>query len=345
MEQGEQEAAMETLHIAMATLIAFDTTQATVSPIASELIYQLVKHKGFHQTVAAFKKYNKVVTKAVVSGSADDVDGIIDSSKILRKNIANAFDNEATAFLKNTQGYDDLVKSLNNAKKWAKGLTWFDTLSGPFFDAANVAFCGWQLHKAIHDKGIPAKVRSLNIASASLGVASGAVGLTAFVVGALATAGSTLAAVAGPVGVVIGCVLSLAAIIIDLINVANPYGTIKNHLETIQKLKEGSLQYLQNQVNITQQVTPVFNGHTGFDTIYEVNQGNLIESMQGDRIWGFENISDLEFFASKKPGKENGYLTMGMKRLFDKSNYGSNFFFQPEGIVEPARLRLLWERD
>ncbi|CAH3170128.1 unnamed protein product, partial [Porites lobata] len=72
MEQGEQEAAMETLHIAMATLTVFDTTQATVSPIASELIYQLVKHKGFRQTVAGFKEYNKVVTEAVVGGSADD---------------------------------------------------------------------------------------------------------------------------------------------------------------------------------------------------------------------------------------------------------------------------------
>ena len=67
--------------------------------------------------------------------------------------------------------------------------------------------------------------------------------MTAFVVGALATAGSTLAAVAGP-GAIIGCVLSLASIIIDLINSENPYGTIKNHLETIQKLKEGSLKYL-----------------------------------------------------------------------------------------------------
>ena len=122
-------------------------------------------------------------------------------------------------------------------KKWAKGLTWFHTISGPFFDAANVAFCDWQLHNAIHDKDSPPEVRSLNIASASLGVASGAVGFTAIVVGALATAGSTLAAVAGPVGAIIGCLLSLAAIIIDLVNSVNPYGDIKNHLETIQKLK------------------------------------------------------------------------------------------------------------
>lgn len=35
MEQGEQEAAMETLNIAITTLAVFDTTQATVSPIAS----------------------------------------------------------------------------------------------------------------------------------------------------------------------------------------------------------------------------------------------------------------------------------------------------------------------
>ena len=102
----------------------------------------MVRHKGFHQTVAGFKEYNNEVTQAVVGGSADDVDDIIDSSKILRKKIANVFDNEVTSFMKNTQGYDDLAKSLNNAKKWAKGLTWFDTISGPFFDAANVAFCG-----------------------------------------------------------------------------------------------------------------------------------------------------------------------------------------------------------
>ena len=334
MEQGEQEAAMETLHIAMATLTVFDTTQATVSPIATELIHQLVKHKGFHQTVAGFKEYNKAITQAVVDGSADDVDNIIDSSKSLRERIANAFDNEVTDFMKKSQGHDDLVRSLNNAKKWAKVLTWFDTISGPFFDAANVAFCGWQLHNAIHDKGSTTEVRSLNIASASLGVASGAVGVTAFVVGALATAGSTLAAVAGPIGTIIGCVLSLASIIIDLINSANPHITIGEHLDAIQRLKEGSLEYLQNQVNITQQLSPIFNNNTGFDTIYEVNQGNLIVSMKGDNIWGFENIHDLVFNASIKPGKENGYLTMGDKRIFDKSNYGSNFFFQPEGIVQ-----------
>ena len=120
------EAAMKTLHIAMATLTVFDTTQATVSPIASELIHQLVKHKGFHQTVAGFKEYNNEVTQAVVGGSADDVDDIIDSSKILRKKIANVFDHEVTAFMKNTQGYDDLVKSLNNAKKMGEG---FDLVS------------------------------------------------------------------------------------------------------------------------------------------------------------------------------------------------------------------------
>ena len=55
---------------------------------------------------------------------------------------------------------------------------------------------------------------------------------------------------------------------------------------------------------------------------------------QSERIWGFEDRGDLVFNASMKPGKENGYLTMGKKRMFDKSNYGSNFFFQPEGIVE-----------
>ena len=336
MEQGEKEKSMQTLHIAMTTLAVFDTTQATVSPIASELISQLVNHRGFRQTVAGFKEYNRVVTEAVIGGNANDVDDIIDNAKALRKRIGNFFDNEVTSFLKNTQGYDDLVTSLNNAKRWAKGLTWFDTISGPFFDAANVAFCGWQLYNAIHDEDSPPEVRSLNIASASLGVTSGAVGVTSFVVGALATAGSVVATVAGPVGAIVGCVLSLASIIIDLINSANPYGTIKDHLETIQKLKKGSLQYLQNQVNITRQITPVFKQNTGFDTIYEINQGNLIEANRPGlpSLWsGVDRDPNVIFDARNSPGNESGYLTMGKKRIFDKSKYPQNFFFRPQGLV------------
>ena len=337
MEQGEQEAAMETLNIAITTLAVFDTTQATVSPIASELINQLVKHKGkFPQTISELKKYNEALTKRVVNANADDVDDIIDNAKTLKKRIGEFFDSEVTAFMKNTQGYDDLVTSLKNAKKWARGLTWFDTISGPFFDAANVAFCGWQLYNAIHDENSSPEERSLNIASASLGVASGAVGVTAFVVGALATAGSTLAAVAGPIGAIIGCVLSLASIIIDLINSENPYGTIKNHLETIQKLKEGSLKYLQNQVNITHQVTPVFKYNTGFDTIYEINQGNLIQGMRGESVKHISGVDDdpnIIFDGKISPGRENGYLTKGKKRIFDKSKYPQNLFFRPQGLV------------
>ena len=339
MEQGDKEKAMETLNIAITTLAVFDTTQAAVSPIASELIDQLVKHKGkFSNTIKGFTEYNRAVAERVVSGNADDVDDIIDNAKSLRKRIGEFFDSEAEAFIKNmknTQGYDDLVTSLNNAKKWAKGLKWFDTISGPLFDAANVAFCGWQLHNAIHDEDSPPEVKSLNIASASMGVASGAVGVTAFVVGALATAGSTLAAVAGPVGAIIGCLLSLASIIIDLINSVNPYGTIKNHLETIQKLKEGSLQYLENQVNITQQVTPVFKQNTGFDSIYEINQGNLILGMRADSVQNIPGVDDdpnILFDAEISPGEEDGYLTMGKNRIFDKSKYG-NIIFKPKGKV------------
>ena len=88
MEQGEQEAAMETLNIAITTLTVFDTTQATVSPIASELINQLVKRKGkFPQTISELKKYNEALTKRVVSANADDVDDIIDNAKTLKKRI------------------------------------------------------------------------------------------------------------------------------------------------------------------------------------------------------------------------------------------------------------------
>lgn len=97
-------------------------------------------------------------------------------------------------------------------------MKWVDTISGPRFDAANVAFYGWlQLHNAINDKDSPPEVKSLNISSASMGVASEAVGVTAFIVEALAMAGSTLAAVAGPIGAIVRCLLSLASFIIGLV--------------------------------------------------------------------------------------------------------------------------------
>lgn len=87
----------------------------------------------------------------------------------------------------------------------------------------------------------------LGLTGTSLGVASGAVRVTAFVLGALATSGTTVALVAGSVGAIIGYLLWLASITIDSINSVNPYGTIKQHLETIQKLEIGSLWYLQNK--------------------------------------------------------------------------------------------------
>ena len=106
MEQGEKEKAMETLNIAIATLAVFDTTQATVSPVASELIEQLVKHKGkFPNTFSGLTNYNKAVTEGVVSGSADDVDDIINSAKAWKKRIGEFFDSEVTAFMKNSQGW------------------------------------------------------------------------------------------------------------------------------------------------------------------------------------------------------------------------------------------------
>ena len=336
MEQGKQEQAMETLNIAIATLTVFDVTQATVSPIASEFIHQIVKHKGFFkETHDGLKAVNKI-TMEVTRGSADTADDIINTLKTKKKDLALTFQKNVEEFMRNTKGYEELVTSLNKARNWAKALTWADTLSGPFFDAANMAWCGWQLHNAINDKDSPPEVRSMNIASASLGVASGAVGLTAFVVGALATAGTALAAFAGPVGAIIGCLLSLASIVIDLINSQNPYGRIKDHIGIIQKLKEGSLEYLENQVNITKEVTPYFKHNTGFNTIYEINQGNLIEGMRSSEhqpIQGVDNEPNLIFSARSPAGRENGYITRGKKRTFDKSNY-ANIIYQPEGTVD-----------
>lgn len=336
LEQGKKEEAMETLNIAMATLTVFDTTQATVSPIASELIHQLVKHKGqFPLTFQGLTDYNKALTQSTIAGSVDDVDDIVESAKSLRKQVSKAFGSEVTSFMRNTQGYDDLVRSLNNAKSWAKVATWADALSGPLFDAANVAFCGWQLYNAIADEDSAPEERALNIASASLGVASGAIGVVSFVAGALATAGSALATFAGPVGAIIGCLLGLASIIIDLINSANPHGTIKDHLETIQKLKEGSLQYLDNDINLTESITKSFNRDIGFDTVYQANQGNLVMAMRTDAyktIRGADQDTNVAFDVKNTPGEDGGYLTNGKNRVFDQSRY-ANVIWHPEGTV------------
>nr|BAJ78235.1 toxin [Actineria villosa] len=337
LEQGKKEDAMETLNVAIASMAVFDLTQSTVSPIASELIHQLVKHKGhFAQTLQGFSSYNNALKTQVLTESIDDAGDIIGRLTAAKKRIAQYFDNEVKTFFQGTELYDSLVKSLQGAKKWAKALTWADTISGPLFDAANVAFSSWQLHEAIHDTVSSKEERALNIANSSLGVASGTVGLVSFVVSALAIAGSTLAAVAGPIGAIIGCILGVAAIIIDLVNSVNPHTKIKHHLETIQALKEGSLQYLENHVNLTQAMTSSINRDVGFDTVYQVNQGNLITGVFGEKgksVRGVDTDLFLDFKSKNFPGQENGYLTMGQNRDFDKSKY-ANSVWRPSGSVK-----------
>ena len=78
---------------------------------------------------------------------------------------------------------------------------------------------------------------------------------------------------------ILGCLLSLISLVIDLINSVNPYGDIKNHLDTIQQLRDGSKQYLDNPVKIAQHFTPELRQNTGLDTIYQIKQGNLIKAM------------------------------------------------------------------
>lgn len=109
----------------------------------------------FPDKINAFTEYNTAIAERLVGGK-DDAGDIIDNAKTLKKRIVEYFDSQVTAFMKNKQGYADLVISLNNAKSWAKVLKWLDTISGPLFDAANVAFCGWPLYNAITDEDSPA---------------------------------------------------------------------------------------------------------------------------------------------------------------------------------------------
>ena len=92
MEQGKKEKAMETLNIAIATLTVFDITQATVGPIASELIHQLVRHKGmFPKTYKAFVVYNKDTAQGVMEGSADAALDVIANAKSMKRKLAEFF--------------------------------------------------------------------------------------------------------------------------------------------------------------------------------------------------------------------------------------------------------------
>ena len=54
------------------------------------------------------------------------------------------------------------------------------------------------------------------------------------------------------------------------------------------------------------------------------------ESVQ--HISGVDDDPNIMFKATISPGQENGYLTMGKNRMFDKSEYG-NIIFRPKGIV------------
>lgn len=57
----------------------------------------------------------------MAGGSADDEDDIIDNAKTLKENKGEFFDTEVTAFIKNTQGYDDLVKKSKERLNLGKG--------------------------------------------------------------------------------------------------------------------------------------------------------------------------------------------------------------------------------
>ena len=152
LEQGEKEKALQSLQLAISTLVVFDITQATVLPIASVMINKMIKAKGFFpKTFTHLTNYKQALPNAVLNGG-DSADDVLDVMIPLKEKIKKAFDIEVPAFLKNSQGYDDLVTSLRNAKTWAKVAKWGDVLAGPIFDSAMIGFSIYQLHLALNDK-------------------------------------------------------------------------------------------------------------------------------------------------------------------------------------------------
>ena len=169
------------------------------------------------------------------------------------------------------------------------------------------------------------------IASSSLSLASGLAGLTAFAVWVLATAGSTLAVVVGPIGAVIAAVLGVSAIIVEIIVSLNPYTKIDQDINTIKKLSEESKKLLDANMENLQNLVTGRQKNFQFSWVYEVKESLMLEYIQGRAA---ENKIPVTFRLEIPPVEEDGYMTIGENKVFDKDKYPNNFFWNPSGLED-----------
>lgn len=283
MSRGEIQEAMETIQLAIATLTVWDLGQGIAYPVVHKLVDRIVKNKQlFANTIQAYDDYRNIMKTGVLDDATQAATPDALKAKLLQKkrNIGNAFQTDVTKILQKSQLYTDLVTDLRGVKNVIKAVKWADVILGPLFDAATVGVSAWQLAEAIKNEDPSA------IAASSLSLASGLAGITGFVVSALATTGSTLAAVAGPVGALVGAILGLAAIMVEIFTALNPYRQIESHVKMIRDLTDRSKKLLDRNIQDLPSLVPQ-RDHFEFSWVYEVNQGLMIENIQGRlKKWG-----------------------------------------------------------
>lgn len=332
VKRGDVEEAMDTFNMAIATLTVWDLGQGIALPIADKLVNKIIlKYQDdFRKTISAFNNYKNVMKTDVLEAATAAATPDALKTRLLdaKSQISTAFQSDVTTGMskfKNTQIYADLVTDLKGVKSWAKALKYADVFAGPLFDAATVAVSAWQLAEAIKGKD------PFGIASNALGLASGIVGITSFAVAALATAGTTLAAVAGPVGAIIGAVLCVASVIIDVISSLNPYKQIDRDISLLEELTENSKKLLDFDKEKLNQFVPS-HAKFKFSWVYEMNQGLALEYVRGRAS---EYYVPVKFRLERPPKKdEDGYITIGENKDFDKSKYPKNLFWNPRGVVK-----------
>ena len=300
MSRGEIQKAMETIQLAIATLTVWNLGQGIGYPVVHKLVDRKNKQL-FGNTIQAFDDYCNVMKTGVLDDATKAATPDALKAKLLQKKrtIGNGFQIDVTKIIQKSQLFTDLVTDLRGIRNVLKVVKWTDVILGPLFDATTVGVSAWQLAEAIQNKDGPA------IAASSLSLASGLAGTTGFVVSAFATTGFTLAAVAGPVGALVGGILGLAAIMVEISTALKPYRQIESH--SIRDLTDRSKKLLDRNINDLPKLVPQ-RDHFEFSWVYEVNQGLMIENIQGrTQMWGHHVA-----FKPENPSKEeNGYLVIG----------------------------------
>lgn len=329
MKEGELEEAMQDFQVAISTLAVWDLGQGVVLPIYGKIVNRIVlKYQTeFKATIDAFKGFQGVLKTDVLDETVRNSDVLKGNLIKAKGKIGVAFDSDVNKVMtkfKTRNIYKSLVTDLKGVKLWAKAAKYGDVILGPLFDAAAVGFNIWSLTEAIKSGN------KVGIATSSLGIAAGVAGLAGFAVGALAAAGSTLAAVAGPIGAIVGAVLSITSIIIEIIY-SNPYPKIEQDINMLQQLTTKSKEQLDADIGNLHQLIPR-NVDFKFSWVFEMNQGLVIEGVQGRAVErGIE--AKFELPRQNPPREEDGYITIGKNRKFDKSKYDNSPFWNPRGVV------------